>query len=65
VLRKFSCENGAGAEIDPVLFFYDGWQCAEETDSSGTLPKHYVQGEGTDEVIKGNVPPPASTLTGI
>ena len=48
-----------------MLFFYDGWQCAEETDSSGTLPKHYVQGEGTDEVIKGNVPPPASTLTGI
>jgi len=56
VLRKFSCENGAGAEIDPVLFFYDGWQCVEEYTSAGARTKRYVYGEGIDEVVKATVP---------
>ena len=48
--RKVSCEN------DPVLFFYDGWQCVEEYTAAGARTKRYVYGEGIDEVVKATVP---------
>ena len=37
------------------VYFWDGWQTVEETDSSGNLQRQYVWGEGIDECLKAHL----------
>lgn len=39
----------------PEVYFWDGWQTVEETNSAGTLVRQYVWGEGIDECLKAHL----------
>lgn len=49
-----------GSVTASILYFYDGWQCVEETGTSGATTKTYVYGEGIDEVVRATIPEPTS-----
>lgn len=53
--RRVSKRMASGGSTH-TLYFYDGWQDAEETNSSGTVLRAYVYGEGIDEVLRATLP---------
>jgi RHS repeat-associated protein len=40
----------------PEVYFWDGWQTVEETNTSGVVQKRYVWSEGIDEILKATLP---------
>jgi len=54
--RRIMKRDADGSPLfDPILYFWDGWQCIEETKTNGNANKTFVFGEGIDEVLKGNL----------
>ena len=54
--RVSKADVAMGPAFDQVLYFYDDWQCVEETKANGGLEKTYVFGEGIDEILKATLP---------
>lgn len=53
--RRVSKRMAAGGSTS-VVYFWDGWQTVEETNTSGVVQKRYVWGEGIDEILKATLP---------
>jgi RHS repeat-associated protein len=49
--RRVSKRMAAGGSTW-TLYFWDGWQVAEETTSAGVVERRYVYGEGIDEPLR-------------
>ena len=54
--RVSKADVAMGPAFDQVLYFYDDWQCVEETKANGALQKTFVFGVGIDEVLKATLP---------
>ena len=53
--RRFLKQDVHGS-FPAMLYFYDGWQCLEETDAAGNMVRRYAYGEGIDEVLRATLP---------
>ena len=60
--RRIMKQDVGSSSFPTTLFFWDGWQTVEETDSAGVLTRRYVWGEGIDEIVRATVPDKPSDL---